>query len=439
MPASIEIRAEAGADDPFFDHRKFCRQGAGPQQNGEVIGLLHAEIAADLTGAAKDRLANDGRRDHLLVKDDRKWQADIFLRNTPEALRPGGIEAEGDDRLIGALIEAWLRVDEILAAHQRLPLDHVRHRRLVRRVNQFAVGRCGLGASDLRGVRGVVDELEIKLSGLADQSLQPLDIADARHLYKNAVPALPLDARLRRAKRIHTPPNGFDRSLDARTHALDEPGLGRLQNDVVVVAAADLESICRRQAAKAAAHWNSQLAELRKSLLEIRAFTNLDRNRIRATILPEIAVRETSPPKSIAHIVANALEEVVGHLLLVELIEQMRAALQVQSQIHLPMRKPTRHRIHAGAREEIGKREQEAGEQDDAHQNDLPSRKLQHRRSRPRKFAPGGQLSGPAASCCYVAALALVPAAASPLLLTSEIVPRRILMRTPSAISTCSS
>src|SRR5262249_56753931 len=95
---------------------------AGAQKNGEVVGRLHREVSGDLAASAQDRLANDGRGDHLLVEHHRKGPPDVLLRDLREFARAGGVEFEGDDRLAGALIEAGLYVPEVLAggAHSLL-------------------------------------------------------------------------------------------------------------------------------------------------------------------------------------------------------------------------------------------------------------------------------------------------------------------------------
>ena len=115
MPFSIEVLAEAGADRALLDDGQRRRQRAGAQQDREVVGLLDREVAGDLAGAAEDRLADHRRRDHLVVEHDGERPADVLLRHLGEPARAVGVEAEVDDRLAGALIEAGLRVGEVLA------------------------------------------------------------------------------------------------------------------------------------------------------------------------------------------------------------------------------------------------------------------------------------------------------------------------------------
>ena len=104
------ILAEARADGALLDHGQRRRQRAGAQQDREIVGRLHGETAGDLPGAAGDRFADDRRRNHLVVEHDGERLADILLGGLGEFARARGIEAEADDRLAGALVEAGLRV-----------------------------------------------------------------------------------------------------------------------------------------------------------------------------------------------------------------------------------------------------------------------------------------------------------------------------------------
>ena len=175
------VGAEARADGPLLDDGELGGQRAGPEQHGEIVGPLHGEIAADLAGAAEDRLADDRRRDHLVVEHDGEGQADILLGHLAEALGAGGVEAEGHHRLAGAAVEAGLRVDQILAADQHLaPSAHREWAECRWTVDELVAGRHLLGGGGLQRVDGGIDQLEFELAGLADQRLQALDVLDAR-------------------------------------------------------------------------------------------------------------------------------------------------------------------------------------------------------------------------------------------------------------------
>src|SRR3546814_3604929 len=78
--------------------------------------LLGGEAAADLAAAAGDRFADHRGAQHLAVEDDGEALPDILRRQVGEAPRALRVEAEIDDGLAGALIEAGLRVDQTVAA-----------------------------------------------------------------------------------------------------------------------------------------------------------------------------------------------------------------------------------------------------------------------------------------------------------------------------------
>src|SRR5262249_29478811 len=99
------IEAKPGSDDALLDHRELCRQCAGAEQDGKVVGALDGEITGDLTRPAEDRFADHRRRYHFVIEYDGEGTSDIVLRGAPELARAGAVELEVDDRLAGALIE----------------------------------------------------------------------------------------------------------------------------------------------------------------------------------------------------------------------------------------------------------------------------------------------------------------------------------------------
>ena len=101
--------------------------GSAPARSrmARSFACCDGEAAGNLAGAAEDRLADHRRRDHLVVEHDREGPPDILLRRLREAARAVGVEAEGDDRLAGALVEAGLRVGQVLAGHHDALLDQI--------------------------------------------------------------------------------------------------------------------------------------------------------------------------------------------------------------------------------------------------------------------------------------------------------------------------
>ena len=230
------VGAEARADGPLLDGRELGRQRTGAEQHGEVVGALDGEIAADLAGAAEDRLVDARRGDHLAVKQNGKGQPDILLRDLAEALGAGGVEAEGHDRLVGVAVERGLRIDQILPGQEHLVLQHVGNRRFLFVVSEHIACRHALAGRRLAGVDRWIDHLEFELTCLADEILQALDILDAGHLHENAVAAFALDDRLGGAELVDAPSDGLDRGLDRGAHALIEADIGDGQRDLVLAA-----------------------------------------------------------------------------------------------------------------------------------------------------------------------------------------------------------
>ena len=385
LPDSIEFGAEARADSAFLDHGELGGKRARPEQNGEIVRLLHAEIAADLAGAAQDRLADDWRGDHLVVEHDGEWQADILLGHQGEALGAGGVEAEGHHRLAGALIEAGLRVDQVLATDQDRALKHIGDlrrplRRAARRtaIDQLVADRDLFGLGDLRRVDRGVDQLELELAGLADQLLQPLDVLDAGHLHEHAVTSLALDAGLGRAERIDAPPDGLDRGLNGGAHAVRQPGVGDDQRNVIVTLAGHVQVVAGEAREHVATDRLGELAQFLERLVHVGSVTDLHRDLARSDVLAEIGIADAGLAQSLAHVAANGREPVAGHLLLIELIEEMSAALQVEAEIDLLMWQPGRHARHRGRGEQVGKRKQDTGDDDAQYQDQLPSLEMQH-------------------------------------------------------------
>ena len=228
------VLAEARADGAFLDDGQRRRQRAGAQQNGEVVRALDGEVAGNLARAAEDRLADHRGRDHLVVEHDGERLADVFLRHGGEAARAVVVETEGDDRLAVALVEAGLGVGQVLARDDDALLDHI------------GLVVLGLGALEQLGIRrhvalyrlidrrGLVDQPERQLGGLAEQFLQPRRILQARHLHQDAIDALALDRRLDGAELVDAALDDLDRLFDRLADALDDGGLGRGEADHAV-------------------------------------------------------------------------------------------------------------------------------------------------------------------------------------------------------------
>ncbi len=218
--------------------------GSAPERSSTARSLARCTVKLPLICPVPPRIGSrmHRRRDHLVVEHDGEGQPDILLGDLAEALGAGGVEAEGHHRLAGAAVEAGLRVDQILAGDQHLVLQHVGIGRSLGAVDELVAGRHLLGGGGLHRVDGGIDQLEFELAGLADQRLQALDVLDARDLHEDAVAALALDAGLGGAEGVDAAPDGLDRGLDRRGHAVRQALIGDGQRDAGVAVLATSRS-----------------------------------------------------------------------------------------------------------------------------------------------------------------------------------------------------
>ena len=97
---------------------------------------------------------------------------DVLGGDLAELARTRHVEAEIDDRLVGALVETRLRIDEIAARHDHALLDQVRLLPLLlRAVEDFGLRRRPSGKRLLHR-HGLIDQAEVELGGLAEQLLE---------------------------------------------------------------------------------------------------------------------------------------------------------------------------------------------------------------------------------------------------------------------------
>ena len=157
----------------------------------------------------------------------------LSLREVAELARARLVEAEGDDRLVGALVEAGLRIDQILARHDRRFLQQVAALAVAlgRRIDLVAGRHARLLGLLGRHVR--MHLVERQLRRLADQVLELLGILQARELDEDAVGALAHDGRLRRAQALTRRLTVSMAALDGAARRDAAALLGRRQGDRV--------------------------------------------------------------------------------------------------------------------------------------------------------------------------------------------------------------
>src|SRR3546814_8880085 len=96
--------------------------------SSDVCSSALGEPTADLAGAAGDGFLDDRCAQHLVVQHDCEGAADVAFGDLGELVRADGVEAEGDDRLAGALVEGRLCVDQALAADGYARLHRITRR-----------------------------------------------------------------------------------------------------------------------------------------------------------------------------------------------------------------------------------------------------------------------------------------------------------------------
>ena len=133
----------------------------------------------------------------------------FFCVTSPNLRAPPVVRRKFDDRLVGLLVEAGLRVAQVLAGHQRRFVDHVRPTPGSSFDGKTTVP--GFGCGGCVGSTCRLHHVESELRRLADERLQARRVAEAGRLDQDAVVALPLDARLGRAELVDAAVDDLDR------------------------------------------------------------------------------------------------------------------------------------------------------------------------------------------------------------------------------------
>jgi len=375
------ILTETGANHALLDHGKLGGQGAGAQQNREVVRRFHGEIAGDLPAAAQNRLANDRRRDHLVVEHDGERPPHVLLGDLGKFAGAGGIEFEVDHWFAGALVEGRLRVGELLARNDHPLLQQIGLPVLsFRTVHDFRFRRRP-ALQRLLGRHRAVDQTERQLRGLAENIEELLRIAETGHLHQNAIVSLALDRRLHKTQLIDALADDLDRLVHDLADALEDRRLGRGQPHQPAAGILDIEGALAGGAGKPAERLR-QLPELCKALLQI-VFANAHLDRVAAN---DRGAGQPNPlgAQDPTHVVLQREQLLPPHVVGVDLEQDVRAALQVEAEHDVALR-PIRPALHHGFRKEIrdGKQADDTSREQDRQR--LPLRNVKHGSSR---FAP---------------------------------------------------
>ncbi len=366
----IEILAEAGADGAFLDDGERRRQRAGAQQDGEIVGALDGEIAGDLPRAAENGLANDRRGDHLVVEHDGERLADVRSRRLGELARAGRIETEADDRFAVALIEAGLGVDQIAAGDEHALLDQELLAAFA--LENFQIRR-RMGLGRLFRAHGLVDHAEVELGGLAEHFLEARRILQAGDLHENARDAFALDRRLDQAELVDAALDDLNRLIDRLADALGDSRVGGGERDDAGVLG-DVDAALSG-GAEDAGQWLRQLTQLfdRGGDVAVARDANID------AVAMDGAPGEGDArlAQRAQHVVGDSLQPLLAHRVGVDLEQEARAALQVQTEHDVALR-PCRPGPHRRVGEEARHRTQAHEERREHDGRRLPAREKQH-------------------------------------------------------------
>ncbi len=219
-----------------------------------------------------------------------------------------------------------------------------------------------------------VDHAEIELGGLAEQLLKPSGILQAGHLHQNAVGAFALDQRLHGAEFVDAPPDDFDRLRDRLAHAFDDRRIAQREPEQPAGLAGDFKAALAGGAEQTAERLRER-RELALRLVGIDALADADFDAVAAHDQPDIA--DAGLTQHAAHIVAQRLQHLLAHRLGVDLEQDVRAALQVETEHDMALG-PFRPAVDHLCGQEIGNGEQA---NDQCRENDrrrLPAREIKH-------------------------------------------------------------
>ena len=199
MPARIESCAEARADRALLDDGQRRRQRAGAQQDGEIVGALHGEVAAESgrsrRGSARGSPAPRSPRCRA------RWRT--AGRHSPASpRRTCARRAVLKRKLTTGSPVRWSKPG--WASVRSSPVTRTRFSTMIgrRRLVLSTAGSSIRRARRLARLLGVSlsTRRKVELGGLAEQLLQPRRVPQARHLHQDAVGALALDRRLDRCR-----------------------------------------------------------------------------------------------------------------------------------------------------------------------------------------------------------------------------------------------
>ena len=224
-PGADRVGPQARADGALLEIVERRRQGARPQDQGEVGRLLRRELAAYAPLAAGDRLLDDRDRLHAAVEDDGEVAADVGPGEGREGPRAVPVQGEPDGRPV-ELVDRRPGVAQVAARDRRRAGHEVEHVRSVadrgvpghdlERGRRHPAGRLDLEETGPGRRRPRLDQVELEDPGRADDRLRARDVLHPRQLDQDLVArgAVPRDDRLGDPERLDPPRDGQARLAD---------------------------------------------------------------------------------------------------------------------------------------------------------------------------------------------------------------------------------
>jgi hypothetical protein len=381
------VSAKAGVNSAFFDDVEAGRQSAGAQQHGKVIGAGRGEAAADLARTTGDRLVDDRRGDHLVVEHDGKALADIARGDFAKGDGAARVELEADDRDTLLLVIGRLGINERLAAERHVFIDKFKAARLAGQ--DHGAGRQALGLGLCRA-HARIDHVEGQAGRLRNDVFQPRGIAKAGNLHENARVALALDRRLGGAQLVDTAADHFHRLGDQRAHALGNAFGCQRDGQATVSRLAKGEFVDPHPAEQHIAERVLQAADSRFGLRLLAGIGQLDIERVARLIGGDDIADAILVGEDVTRIAPHIAQPLADDTLPVHFEQQVRAALQIETQDHALLWKPPRQRIKRRLGKEVGNGEENPRDRNEQNQGCAERRMLHFRSWKRRKPGPLG-------------------------------------------------
>jgi hypothetical protein len=277
---------------------------------------------------------------------------------SPKA-RARRIEAEGDDRLAGLLVEGGLAVHEVVAGHHGRLLEDVEHALLVERGQDLLPG-----LDPLLGAVGAAHHgLEGQPRGGADQVLQLLRRADARDLDQDAVrhPGAGSWAPACRPRRHGGARSRPIAAWSGRRWHRTLGGAERHDQRVALAAHVERGGSHARQADNRLGQRAHGRNGLRQPFGLAHAHVQLSRRRIDAA---DRADSVAQVPQFVPHLGPERVHPRLVDIRDPHLGQKMRAAAQVETEVHQRRGqevRPARQRLGIGLRRDAGRLDRGCG------------------------------------------------------------------------------